>query len=260
MTRSGELAWSSGLAASLLLHGGLTAVVLLGATLLNRSDGPRWGSIDQTGEAISATLVTGIPLPAPQQAAENVLANDSTGLSQSEPQLAPPEPKAIPIPERETRLKPAPALRPSTVPAKPVPNQPAPPANLIPFGKGGPVSGPYGAFHAGGAQGGFGITGTGGDFGTLYAWYVRGVQQKITENWLRYEVDPTIHDGRRVYVTFDIGRNGQARNVRISQSSGVPSLDQSGLRAVQRVDSFDVLPAGYRGDKVSVEFWFDYKH
>jgi periplasmic protein TonB len=39
----------------------------------------------------------------------------------------------------------------------------------------------------------------------------------------------------------------------------VPSLDYSATRALQRIDTFGPLPPGYNGNKVSVEFWFDYK-
>jgi protein TonB len=85
------------------------------------------------------------------------------------------------------------------------------------------------------------------------------VQRKVTENWLKYEVDPRISDAKRVYLTFDIARDGHPANVQIEQSSGVPSLDQSAVRALQRIDTFGPLPAGYSGSKVSVEFWFDYK-
>ena len=60
-------------------------------------------------------------------------------------------------------------------------------------------------------------------------------------------------------MTFDIKRDGQPPNVRIEQSSGVPSLDQSAVRALQRIDTFGPLPSDYAGNKVSVEFWFDYK-
>jgi protein TonB len=45
----------------------------------------------------------------------------------------------------------------------------------------------------------------------------------------------------------------------VEQSSGVPSLDQSATRALQRIDTFGDLPREYAGSKVSVEFWFDYK-
>jgi protein TonB len=72
-------------------------------------------------------------------------------------------------------------------------------------------------------------------------------------------VDPRIRDARRAYITFDIARSGQPVNVEISQSSGVPSLDMSAVRAIQRIDTFGPLPTDYSGSKVSVEFWFDYK-
>jgi TonB family protein len=131
--------------------------------------------------------------------------------------------------------------------------------NQVAFGEGGPVSGPYGAFSAAGAKGGFGFTGGGGDFGTLYAWYVQTVQQKVSENWLKYEVDPGITTAQRVYITFDVARDGHPFNVQVEQSSGVPSLDISAVRAIQRIDTFGPLPPDYSGSKVSVEFWFDYK-
>jgi protein TonB len=60
-------------------------------------------------------------------------------------------------------------------------------------------------------------------------------------------------------VTFDIKRDGHPTNVQIEQSSGVPSLDQSAVRALQRIDTFGPLPPDYSESKVSVEFWFDYK-
>jgi protein TonB len=61
-------------------------------------------------------------------------------------------------------------------------------------------------------------------------------------------------------VTFDISRAGQPGRIQVEQSSGVPSLDQSAVRALQRIDTFGPLPSDYDGSKVSVEFWFDYKH
>ena len=75
----------------------------------------------------------------------------------------------------------------------------------------------------------------------------------------RIRVDPRISDAQRVYVTFDVMRDGHPANVQVEQSSGVPSLDQSAVRAIQRIDTFGPLPPDYSGNKVSVEFWFDYK-
>jgi protein TonB len=178
-------------------------------------------------------------------------------LSQSVPQPKEEQPEAIPIPDKNAKKKPKPQL--SATLRKPQPPPEAEVNNVVPFGEGGPVSGPYGIFNAGGAKGGFGFTGGGGDFGTRYAWYVRVVQQKVSENWLKYEVDPRITEARRVYLTFDITRDGRPTNVQVEQSSGVPSLDQSAVRALQRIDTFGPLPSDYAGNKVSVEFWFDYK-
>jgi periplasmic protein TonB len=85
------------------------------------------------------------------------------------------------------------------------------------------------------------------------------VRRKVSENWLKYEVDPSITSASRVYLTFDIQRNGEPTNIQISQGSGVPSLDMSAKRALQRIDTFGPLPPDYPGSRVSVEFWFDYK-
>jgi periplasmic protein TonB len=245
------LAWSVG------LHVLLTVVVLTGATFWTSHRGEGWGA-GGGGDAIGATLVSTVPLPASPVQTQNVLANESKGVSQSLPKPEVTEPEAIPIPEKESKKKPKPQTTASK--RKPPPVEPVEEAtNVVPFGEGGPVSGPYGTFTAGGAKGGFGFTGGGGDFGSRFGWYVKVVQQKVHDNWLAYEVDTRIKDARRFYLTFDITRDGRPTNVQVEQSSGVPSLDISAVRAVQRIDTFGPLPPDYAGSKVSVEFWFDYK-
>jgi protein TonB len=85
------------------------------------------------------------------------------------------------------------------------------------------------------------------------------IQQKVSENWLKYEVDPRVSTAQRVYITFDVMRDGHPSNVQIEQSSSVPSLDNSAVYALKRIDTFGPLPADYSGSKISVEYWFDYK-
>ena len=250
-----NLAWSAG------LHVVVAAAIVGYAVIAPAGNGGSWGA-GGGGDAMGATLVTTVPLPANPEQTQNVLANESKGLTQSQPKPEAEQlPDAIPIPEKEAKVKPKPPKKPavSASKRKPEPQPEEEAENVVPFGQGGPVSGPYGTFSAGGAKGGFGFTGGGGDFGNRYAWYVRVVQQKVSENWLKYEVDPRISDAQRVYVTFDITRDGRPTNVQIEQSSGVPSLDQSAVRALQRIDTFGPLPSDYSGNKVSVEFWFDYK-
>jgi len=248
--------WGRNLAWSAALHIAVASSIVLYAVIAPGGSGSTWGA-GGGGDAMGVTLVSSVPLPASTAPTQNVLANESKGLTQSLPKTEEKEPEAIPISDKNAKTKPKPRASESHQKAQPQPVDEA--SNVVPFGEGGPVSGPYGTFNAGGAKGGFGFTGGGGDFGSRYAWYVRVVQQKVSENWLKYEVDPRVSDARRVYVTFDIKRDGHPTNVQIEQSSGVPSLDQSAVRALQRIDTFGPLPPDYTENKVSVEFWFDYK-
>jgi protein TonB len=244
-----NLAWSAG------LHAGIAACIVLYAVAVH-SQGGTWGT-GGGGDAMGVTLVNTVPLPASPTQTQNVLANESKGLTHSEPKPVVKEPDAIAIPDKNAKKKPKPVTSESRQKPQPEPEPEA--SNVVPFGEGGPVSGPYGVFNAGGAKGGFGVTGGGGDFGTRFAFYVQQIQRKVSENWLKYEVDPSVSQSQRVYITFDVGRDGHPSNIRVEQSSGVPSLDQSASRALQRIDTFGPLPSDYSGNKVSVEFWFDYK-
>jgi periplasmic protein TonB len=243
------LVWSFG------LHVAFAVFVVLYAVFINGFHGTGWGS-GGGGDAMGATLVSAVPLPANPSETTNVLATESKGLSKSQPAVQEKEPEAIPIPDKNTKTKIKPAPVKTATDRKSEPEQPE--SNQIPYGEGGPVSGPY-TMSAGGAKGGFGFTGNGGDFGSRYAWYVQAVQRKVTESWLKYEVDPNIREARRVYLTFDIARDGHPFNVQVEQPSDVPSLDLSATRALQRIDTFGPLPSDYSGGKVSVEFWFDFK-
>jgi protein TonB len=244
------LAWSAG------FHLAVITLIVIYTMFFYHTGGQTWGS-GGGGEAIGATLVNSVPLPTPPAPTQNVLANESKGLTQSEPKIEEKAPDAIEIQGKNAKIKPK--KKQETVTKEKSQAEPEPESNQVAFGEGGPVSGPYGTFSASGAKGGFGITGSGGDFGTKYAWYVQVIQRKVAENWLKYEVDPRIDTAQRVYITFDVARDGHPGNVQIEQSSGVPSLDISAVRALQRIDTFGPLPPDYPGNKISVEYWFDYK-
>ena len=91
-----------------------------------------------------------------------------------------------------------------------------------------------------------------------------GARYVTTYPWSNPERPPSdfaianIGQAKNVF-SFDVMRDGHPANVQVEQSSGVPSLDQSAMRAIQRIDTFGPLPSDYAANKVSVEFWFDYK-
>jgi periplasmic protein TonB len=245
--------WGPNLAWSAALHVGFAGFVLL-YSLFAHSGGSTWGAAGG-GSAMGVTIVNTIPLPANPVQTQSVLATESKGVSQSKPETHAEDQTAIPIAQKIRKKKPVP--QPTETQRKPQPQEEA--NNVVPYGEGGQPSQPYSMFSADGAKGGISMTGGGGDFGSRFAWYVRVVNERVSENWLKYEVDPRIQNANRVYVTFDIDRGGRPSHVQIEQSSGVPSLDISAVRAIQRIDTFGPLPPEYAGRSVNVEFWFDYK-
>src|ERR1035441_2491877 len=120
------LAWSLG------LHVAFTTFVVLYATFIPGFRGTGWGS-GGGGDAMGATLVSSVPLPANPTETQNVLATESKGLSKSQPTVQEKEPEAIPIPDKnaKTRIKPAPVKSATQRKAQPEPEE----SNQIPYGE-----------------------------------------------------------------------------------------------------------------------------
>jgi len=247
--------WKGPITASLVFHAAIVvAIVAYGSWMgFSRNE---WGSGERiSGEAISATLVgaSAIPLPRERQT-ENIVANESAAVTHSEPkEIAQPQPKAVPIPET-IKIKPKERRRESTE-KPPEPVQRA--ENQVQYGQGGQVHQNFTTFNTSAGIGAVAIT-AGGDFGSRYSYYVRQVTQVLSQNWLKYEVDPHTMPNASVSLAFNISRNGEPTNVRIVQSSGIPSLDTSAMRTLQRIDSFGPLPNDYRGSSVEAQYEFRY--
>ncbi len=86
------------------------------------------------------------------------------------------------------------------------------------------------------------VTISNGDFGSRFGWYVEVIKRKVSQNWNRYEVDQRTAKGTMTEIYFRVNRQGAPTNFRINTPSGSPTLDQSCLRATQRVDTFGDLP------------------
>jgi periplasmic protein TonB len=245
------------LLASILLHGTLFAFVLTYSKLglrFGAGGGADWGK----GGAMRVNAVAslpGVPLPAPMLTTARTVAVENPGLHKAEPEPKPVEKApATEIPKFQNAVKPEKLARVNKRIAK---QEYAEPVNAVPFGLGGKPSMSYTPISNAAGSGGLSF-GEGG-FGDRYSWYVAAVRNRISNNWLLGTISPNILSAPRVYIAFDIQRDGSIENVQITQSSRIPEVDRSALRAVLASNPLGPLPADYSGGKVSVQFYFDFQ-
>jgi protein TonB len=241
---------------SIILHVSLF-ILAVAYTNFGFNFGRSWGKSWDTSGAVHATAVSslpGIPLPTPVQATLNNVATEDPGLYKREPEPPPPpDPQAQEIPKFKEDLKPEKMERVNKrMPKMEIP----PPSNAIPTGNQGMPAMTTGQFSNAAGDGSLNVTS--GDFGQRYGWYVSAVRSRISTNWLLSTISPNILTAPRVYLTFDILRDGTIENAQITQSSGIAEIDRSALRAVLASNPLGALPPDFSGSKVSVNFFFDF--
>ena len=91
--------WRTPIFTSVALHAGLVGILIVYTLLFHGARGNMWGT-GGSGDAMSATLVSALPLPASDVQTQSVLATESKGLSQSQPVAQTQEPDAIAIPDK----------------------------------------------------------------------------------------------------------------------------------------------------------------
>jgi protein TonB len=161
------------------------------------------------------------PLPLPQRAAAVPRPGDK-----ELPAAALPRSATEPTPRRETAAVTSPTPAPSPPP--------------VPLGQA-----------AGSTQGVGAVTLSVSDF--PYAWYIQAIHRKIQERWVGRAIE-----GRQPEVIFEIGSDGQLRQLKIGKSSGNPSYDQVALRAVGDANPFPPLPTGFGKPTLVVGLQFNY--
>lgn len=245
------------LLASIILHGTLFIVILSYSKLGLRfggGHGADWGA----GGAMRVNAVAslpGVPLPAPMLTTSRTVAVENPGLHKAEPEPKPVEKApAVEIPKFQNTTKPEKLTRVNKRIAK---EDYPEPENAIPFGQGGKPAMSYSPVSNAAGSGGLNF-GEGG-FGDRYSWYVAAVRNRISGNWLLATISPNVLTAPRVILSFDIERDGTITNAQITQSSGVPEVDRSALRAVLASNPLGPLPTDYSGGKVSVQFYFDFQ-
>jgi protein TonB len=238
---------------SLALHILVAALITGLAWYHNR--GHSWGENADTAGAIQATMVASLPLPPKQRELDTgVLTSENPSPAPLiEPQKTEPLPlpDAVPIPEK-VKKQPKVAEKPTPEPPKhPQPTPPQP--NKVATGETAGIRIPQSTLEL--KNGTASAMVQDRAFGSRFAYYVNIVNRTVAQNWYTQEADPRASIGKSVTVLFDIDRSGTPSNPRLETRSGSPSLDQSALRAVQRVEGFGPLPAG---DHITVEYTFHY--
>lgn len=237
---------------SLILHLAVAAAIAGLAYFHDR--GHSWGEDASTAGAIQATMVASLPLPPKQRSLDTgVLTSDNPSpapLIAPEKTEPPPQPHEVAIPEK---AKP-PKVAEKPTPAPPKHPQPTPPQpNKAATGETAGIRIPQSTLEM--KNGTASAMVQDRAFGSRFAYYVNIVNRTVAQNWYTQEADPRSSVGKSVTVLFDIDRAGTPSNPRLETRSGSPSLDQSALRAVQRVEGFGPLPAG---DHITVEYTFHY--
>src|SRR5260370_6332721 len=240
------------LAGSLLLHGGLVALVAA-YSFLGLGKTEHWGEADSlAGGAVAITPVSSIPIVS-RQGKVNPVANDT----ESQIPEAPAEktkPQAKKEPEDAIQWKSKKDIRKAAEDLErqhkykssdPKPNQV--------FTKGGQaLTSPMMSMNSGGGVG----SGQGSPFGARLGWYEKLLRDKVSKNWRSEEVDSRLQTAPPAVVTFTLMRDGSVRNIRHSGSSGNFTLDQTTLRAIEVSAPFPPLPREFECDSANSEFWF----
>ena len=243
-----------GFAGALALHGTIVAL-LIGWAYITHS-GKSWGDTAATNGSIQATMVDALPLPprAPQND-ENVLATDAPTPAPVQPApktIEAPAPDAIAIPTKPT--KPAPIADKTTPPPPLHPQNIKVDPNKVQTGEATGVKIAMSSTQT--RVGTFSVGVTDNNFGVRFAYYNEQIKQKLEAQWNTSMLD-TQATGHRVYITFQVGRDGTPSHIKVEQPSGDLTLDGTALTAVQRIDTFGPLPDAYQGSYVNVQYYFE---
>ena len=216
-----------GVALSLLLHGGLTALAVYAALHAPPSEKPTMVSIQFAKIPASTPAI---------RRAESPPRHKAPKIEDVKPKIEQPKPEPPKQPEKNTvplspfgRSTKKGAEEPAPAPPKPAAGPAAPD---IPVG-------------------GAGVTGIeGGDF--PYTLYIESMQRRIGANWYR----GTPPAGIEVVVYFRIRRDGTITDVRVDKPSGNGPFDRAAVSAVRSSSPLNPLPFAYSGTYLGVHLTF----
>jgi protein TonB len=241
-----------GLIGAVALHLILAAAFIGVGFYLNHFTSKFGESSSSTG-SIQASMVSAIPLPQKAKPVDKqVLAPEHV----SPAPLPPPKEAAAPPPrptDIEVKAKTPPKkVAPITTTAPPKHPQPTPPTAKAETGESAAQL-PQSTIKT--TNGTATVTVQSRTLGDRYAYYIRIISDKVQQSYSQQYPDPRSSMGRSVTITFYVDPSGSPAQVRIQTSSGSPTLDQAGKRAVEQIDSFGPNPSN---QQIPIEFTFNY--
>lgn len=84
--------------------------------------------------------------------------------------------------------------------------------------------------------------------------YMPKMQNKIKSNWN----PPKNETSSKVILNYEIKKDGTLGEIRVSTSSGDVKADEMAMEALKKSAPFEPLPETFTGDKIDVQFTFDY--
>jgi protein TonB len=243
-----------GFAVALAFHVAAVATIFGWAYLAH--SGQNWGDSTATNSSIQATMVDALPLP-PKQTTnpDNVLATE-----QPSPAPIAPAPKTVEVPKPDAidiPVKPAKPVKTADKTTPPPPPHPQPNKVDPTKAQTGQASGLNVAMSSTQTKAGTVSAGvTDAAFGARFAYYIEQINRKLASEWFTGMLDSQA-SGRRVYITFQIARDGTPTHIHVETPSGDATLDQTALSALQHTDTFGPLPDAYQGSYVNVQYYFE---
>jgi TonB family protein len=90
-----------------------------------------------------------------------------------------------------------------------------------------------------------------------YHWYLQNLVSKVEEQW-KPPQGLTDKKDAVVEISFTIVQNGSILNLSVSTPSGVTTLDNLALRAIQLAAPFGKLPIGFTENKLDITYKLHY--
>ena len=85
--------------------------------------------------------------------------------------------------------------------------------------------------------------------------YTKKLQQKIKKNWKPKKYQKNL----KAIALFSINKKGEIIELKLKQSSSNKGFDKEALKTIKQSAPFDPLPQDFEGQKVDVQFTFEYR-